>query len=248
MSRRRNDDGAIAILVAVTSLVFLMIAALVVDLGMAMDTRREAQKAADLAALAGGQDLPNIADARGTVADYLLANGWGTDADGNALDRDTLISNLTSPSLEDGYVKFNTTSLGATQLTVTTPERNVDFVLAQVGELLGGDGFSGTNVDADATVQIRSLKDILPFVLTSDSGYGPTCIKTDNLKADEDCPDAEKGNYGYADVGRRDATSKLLESNIKFGLDHLPALYLHNPEYSQAKAVSESPASRTTTR
>jgi Flp pilus assembly protein TadG len=67
--RHANDAGAIALVVAICSVVFLLVAALVVDLGMAMESRRDAQKAVDLAALAGGQELPDTTAATAVAAD-----------------------------------------------------------------------------------------------------------------------------------------------------------------------------------
>jgi len=55
--RERDDSGVIAVMVAVFSLVMFVLAALVVDLGMARETSREAQTAADAAALAGAGEL-----------------------------------------------------------------------------------------------------------------------------------------------------------------------------------------------
>ena len=56
LSRLRNDQhgerGAVAIIVAVFAVVMFGLASLVVDLGVARDTRREAQNAADASALA----------------------------------------------------------------------------------------------------------------------------------------------------------------------------------------------------
>jgi Flp pilus assembly protein TadG len=55
---RRNDDGVVAIIVVLlTSIVFVALSALVVDLGMARDTRRQAQNAADASTLAAGNAL-----------------------------------------------------------------------------------------------------------------------------------------------------------------------------------------------
>ena len=53
----RNDAGAIAVIVAILSVVFFMLAALVVDLGLARDNRRLAQNGADAAALAAANAL-----------------------------------------------------------------------------------------------------------------------------------------------------------------------------------------------
>lgn len=55
--RRRDDRGAVAVLVAMLSLILFGMAALIVDLGIARDTRRQAQNTADSAALAAANAL-----------------------------------------------------------------------------------------------------------------------------------------------------------------------------------------------
>jgi hypothetical protein len=57
MKTHRNEHGAVAILVAIVTVTLFVIAALVVDLGLARDTRRQSQNAADAAALAGANVL-----------------------------------------------------------------------------------------------------------------------------------------------------------------------------------------------
>jgi Flp pilus assembly protein TadG len=62
---RRRDDGAVALVVVLlTSMVFIGLSSLVVDLGMARDTRRQAQNAADASTLAAG----NVLYLTGTVS------------------------------------------------------------------------------------------------------------------------------------------------------------------------------------
>ena len=53
----RDDSGVIAVMVAVFSVVMFSLAALVVDLGMARQIKRDAQTAADAAVLAGAGEL-----------------------------------------------------------------------------------------------------------------------------------------------------------------------------------------------
>jgi len=55
--RLREDSGVIAVIVAVFSVVMFSLAALVVDLGMARQLKRDAQTAADAAVLAGAGEL-----------------------------------------------------------------------------------------------------------------------------------------------------------------------------------------------
>lgn len=57
MRVRRTDDGVIAVIVAVFAMVMFALGALVVDLGLAREARREAQSSADAAALAAAGEL-----------------------------------------------------------------------------------------------------------------------------------------------------------------------------------------------
>lgn len=83
---RRDDQGAVAVLVAVLALVLFGLAALVVDLGLARDTRRQAQNTADSAALAAGNALylNGIADKSASIAaakEYAASNFGSTAQD-----------------------------------------------------------------------------------------------------------------------------------------------------------------------
>jgi hypothetical protein len=91
----RNEAGAVAILVAICALTLFVIAAMVVDLGLARDTRRQSQNAADASALAAANVLyptgtctlptggapPCVLDAVNAAKDYAAANFGVTDAD-----------------------------------------------------------------------------------------------------------------------------------------------------------------------
>lgn len=88
MSRIREDGGAVAVLTAVMAVMLFGIAALVVDLGIARDNRRQAQNTADSAALAAANALyattsPNLnkpGDFRAAVdaAKSYAATNYGT--------------------------------------------------------------------------------------------------------------------------------------------------------------------------
>lgn len=82
----RDDAGAIAVLFAICSMVLFLIAALVVDLGLARDVRRQSQNASDASALAAGNVLypdrsgrPDFAAAVAAAEQYAAAN-MGTTA------------------------------------------------------------------------------------------------------------------------------------------------------------------------
>ena len=90
---RHDEDGQVAVLVAVVLVVLLGCAALVVDVGLAWAARTRAQTAADAAALAGAAELGKpVGDPLAVAKTYLDANvaglagspgdpGWATNGD-----------------------------------------------------------------------------------------------------------------------------------------------------------------------
>jgi Putative Flp pilus-assembly TadE/G-like len=89
----RRDDGAVAIItVVLVSFVFMGLAALVIDMGLGRDTRRQAQNAADASALAAGNALypsgavsPDFDGAIRAAKSYALANYGVPEADWTGL-------------------------------------------------------------------------------------------------------------------------------------------------------------------
>ncbi|MFL6108290.1 MAG: pilus assembly protein TadG-related protein [Marmoricola sp.] len=78
-TRRRDEAGAVAVLVAISATVLFVLASLVVDLGLARDTRRDSQNAADASALAAANRLYStgtldLAAATSAAKDYALTN------------------------------------------------------------------------------------------------------------------------------------------------------------------------------
>ena len=85
LTRRRDDEhGAVAVITAIVATMLFLIAALVVDIGLARDTKRQSQNAADASALAAGNVLyltgascttaPCFTQAVQAAKDYALAN------------------------------------------------------------------------------------------------------------------------------------------------------------------------------
>lgn len=78
--RDRDESGAVAIIFALLSLVLLLLAGMVVDLGLARDTARRSQNSADASALAAANAMytsagvPNIAAAVSAAKSYATAN------------------------------------------------------------------------------------------------------------------------------------------------------------------------------
>jgi hypothetical protein len=78
MSRCRSESGQSVVLAVVFLTVLMGMAALVVDVGSWYKAQRDAQVAADAAALAGAQALPeDSASAKALAADYAVKNGGG---------------------------------------------------------------------------------------------------------------------------------------------------------------------------
>lgn len=71
----KNDEGAVALVVASVVVVLFFVIALVVDAGSVYVMRRELQTAADAAALAGAQELPAADTAKGVAITYAGLNG-----------------------------------------------------------------------------------------------------------------------------------------------------------------------------
>jgi Flp pilus assembly protein TadG len=80
-TRRRDESGAVAIVVGAIALLLFGMAAMVVDLGAVQDTRRQAQNAADASSLAAANDLvagKTITQAEATAKTY-AQNNYGID-------------------------------------------------------------------------------------------------------------------------------------------------------------------------
>lgn len=221
-----RDTGAVALVVALLAVVLLGVAALVVDLGIAMETRRDAQKVADLAALAGGQELPDQTAARAIVAQYLRDNEWPLPAGDPQ-------SILNDDNFDNGEVDFGNglagTGLASTSLTVYPPSRSVSFLLSGVfNSLSGPKAPSGVAVSAAATVEIRSLNGFFPYQVPAGAGDGVMCVKSQagtNANNEGNCPDKNQGDFGYLDIPRSTGSSATsLEENIRSGAEFVPTL------------------------
>jgi hypothetical protein len=193
--RRRDDNGAIAVMVALLSVLLLSVAALTVDLGQAYVVKRGIQKQTDFAALAGaaGDDLPMTAS--GLACSSTSPDSYGGVAakatDQAIIDAAAYLSNqpggtdVTSTQLVDcrlgngeaGYGMFSKDATGVqlnpnkNQLSVISPAHRVDFGFAQVM------GFNNIDVAGQATVEIKSpLQKTLPFYAFQGCDWGEKVI------------------------------------------------------------------------
>lgn len=161
-TQRVREDGAVAVLVAIVSLVLLGTAALAVDMGNAYARKRLVQTEVDLATLAGGAKLPAAdaatkATAVAAVLDYLQRNAtFGQD------ETAWTVGQLQDASTANGEVVFDS----ANKMRVTAPPATVDFGLA------GALGFSSVDVSAVAAVEIRSPGVLMPMWMPSSCSVG----------------------------------------------------------------------------
>lgn len=174
--RSGNQQGAIAVLVALVTVILFGTAAMAVDLGNAWARKRAVQKQVDVSALAAGWMLPmtvaNKSSIAAKVAEYL------NDDDNQAVGQVTVAaSDLIDGDTANGEVLFQNSDGSACsddcpQMRVVAPAARVDFGLASAV------GFTSTNVQRIATVRVVSelppTEKTVPFWLPTGCGYGPT--------------------------------------------------------------------------
>jgi hypothetical protein len=234
--RRRSERGVFAIIFALMATVIFGIAALGVDLGNAMNRKKELQTNADLAALAGGGFLPAPSttptsgdDIVQAVAKYLYDNVVSDDS-GFRPAPAIIASKIVSANSADrarygrvqyGYYHPNGTFIpNANFVTVTAPTTRVNFGLATAM------GKSGANVAARATVALKSKGSssaTLPFYAYDGCDWGQQIIShstenaapptlyapTDNNQVSLTQPTAMLPNANPTQVTHNDTTTVL---------------------------------------
>lgn len=130
--RPRDEHGAVAVMVAISLVVFLGMLALVIDFGRAVGIRREMVNAADAAALAAAQ---RCALNQGRAAATAAANRTAALNDPSA----SLVSIVFDPSCRPGLTE------GGPKTVTVTYSRPVDYFVAPIL------GFNGATVTTRAT-------------------------------------------------------------------------------------------------
>ena len=200
---RHHERGATAILFAIFATLFFTVAALGVDLGNAMTRKRDVQTQADLAALAGGGELPTegltptpVDDEVRAVAAYLIKNRVYDDtgsltiptfsatdtADERDAKIDALATKLVSTNPADvekyGHVYYGSFDASGTFI----PSKNMLTVLAPHRRISFGlarvAGFDHVDVSAHATAAIKSPGSVaaMPFYAYSGCDWGQQII------------------------------------------------------------------------
>jgi Flp pilus assembly protein TadG len=159
-SAGRAEEGQILILAAGAMVAMLMFAAIAIDVGFFLRTKRDLQNDADAMALAGSRELPSTSSAD------TLARQWGT--------------NNTVTAAEVQSITFGTTCSGtAVQDTITVRlQRPQTTFLAKVV------GINSATLKACATARAGSAaagSELLPFgFLVDDPGVADVCFFDDN--------------------------------------------------------------------
>ncbi len=137
----KHEDGQVLVIVALLMVVLVSFAALIVDVGAMYLTKRNMQNAADAAALAGAQRLPNVSTAISTAKNYAELNG-----------AEQLNTTVTTPYNSDSKM---------IEVVIT---KNVQYSFARVM------GFINGNVSARAVAkkQLVWAGEALPFLNLDD--------------------------------------------------------------------------------
>ena len=144
-----GENGAVAIIVALFAIVMFGLASLVVDLGIARDTRRQAQNAADAAALAAAGALyttgptANFTAASAAARSYAAANFGTTSADWTTCSNDSPLAYAPVTSC----ISFDSAT-APTRVRVVVPGK---FSPSAFGSIFG---YSGMTVDALADAKL----------------------------------------------------------------------------------------------
>ncbi len=178
----KAESGQVAIIFALLLPVFIGFAAISVDVGRLYFERRELQKAADLAALAGVQELPNNPDNAVNIASQYADQN----AQSRPLNKEIRITSTYIPN-DTIEVKLN------------NPQTNLFF--ARIWEK------NSSNVSAGAVAVISSPsaygRGVMPFGImskepTATSVFGYEFSETVTLK--EPSQQGEAGNYYFLDI------------------------------------------------
>jgi Flp pilus assembly protein TadG len=206
--RRRDERGAIAVMVGLLSVLLLTMAALGTDLGQAWAQKRQIQGGSDLATLAGagisGNDLPAPTvgktcsyghgalatdPASVDVARYLASKAYSPTLAPAAVPAATvtaMATQLTDCNVQNGEVFYGQPTYNkATNSWTSTFNKNQLSLVSPPSQVDFGFarilGFNNVNVTGQSTVEIQSPKfSALPFYAFNGCDYGPQTLQQPN--------------------------------------------------------------------
>ena len=216
VTRVRGESGVVAVVVAVMALAMFVVAAMVIDLGAARDTRRQSQNAADASALAGANVLyplpsvgckftnpdgtkkkPCLTDAIRMAQDYAQGN-FGVDA--------TQWSGCTDNARPSGYaaVTGQTACISFDSLTaphrvrVKIPTRDIKTGL---GALAGVQQIPVTS-SADASIAPgAAVTCSLCFLSSVDAGNGDFTVNGGSIAVNGHISAGKQSNWTASSIG-----------------------------------------------
>jgi hypothetical protein len=254
-ARRRADGerGFALVIFALMLFSLMVITALVVDLGAVYAHRRNDQNAADAAALAGAQELPDMAAAVTVIKQYAneTLDGAFVNSDWNRCASDPGALPLVAPN--NNCISFNP---ARTRVRVRLPDQQYDTFFASVA------GLDTIRHSAFAIAGIRNqgFGSVLPFGLPGGAGFwdGYVCLKSaPNGQTQPPCG-SHSGNFGYLDFayfGNEDLgtdgyrasdrcgsgfTQNRIENNLAVGVDHTLSMAPGPPGTPQTAADTDA--------
>lgn len=240
----RNEDGQTMILVALMMAILLGFSALTIDGGRLYIAKSKMQKAADAAALAGAQDLPNTSTAINTAVDFAEEN-------------EVLSSNTVVVTPYDSNTK-------KIRVQCSTP---VQFTFGKVFKLMGLTEES-TDVSAYAVAQKASWEgEALPFLNVGDYMNDDGTLNSLNIWNKENAGNFERindytvveGDETYFKIDYSDGVDikagkdesiktpleELAEAAMALGSDHLVYILSLSQEVISSNKVLVTPKNQT---
>jgi len=236
---QRRDKGATAVVVAISMLVIMGFAALVVDLGAGFNERAQDQSAADTAALAGaGNPLSGVSGIRDAALAYVednldtayLPGDWhGLWESCTDPDKGAAFQPVPSPWSAANLDCISIDPIGIVRVRVPNQIISTTF-----GGVIGGSSLE-TSAAAEALFGPQGVSGVLPFGLPSSIGDADYVCLSSGPKgnAEPPCNGADAGNFGTL-KGRQFGNPTIptttncnasppgdtLAMNIAVGLDH----------------------------
>ncbi|HET6562741.1 MAG TPA: pilus assembly protein TadG-related protein [Marmoricola sp.] len=219
LNRRRDEAGAVAVLIAVLATVLLVIAAFVVDLGMAYVSKRQLQTSADAAALAAASvyaQYPGSCSQLLGNTDYLAEAQQAADEIGEDNRKDQSESPLEVSCPADGTLQVRYTNSGETKLLFGTLAVDDDAITT------AGVAAAKVGVSPAAGIAVRPVAMCSAALPPFDPAYG-SFVRMDSPgdghRKIAACPDAgSPGNWWTIDCPEeRTGSTSQLEQQVSDG-------------------------------
>lgn len=237
-ARRRigNETGAVLIFTAAGLVMLLTFAAVAIDISAVYTTRRHAQTAADVAALAGAQyanvdpdadvaKLVIIDKVKAITATNLEVADWDSCTDSNMPPEFAPVSGQTD------CISF---TFGLTKIRVRIPDQTFPAFFAKV---IGVDTLTA-NASAEVEALIVKNGDILPFGIPTGDASATLGCPSDHPNGVLPCDGPDAGNFNRLQIlqwgtdppptNNCTHSNSMFEDNIADGVDHPLGIY-HDP-------------------